>query len=90
MNSFCRLTRSGPSGRCCLEREFTEKVTRFSCQCCRIRPHIRLTDFQALVAWVLILHAMPAVGLGLLDLARDLAALDVPTRVIQFFAGAAQ
>jgi hypothetical protein len=33
---------------------------------------------------------MPAVGLGLLDLARDLAALDVPTRVIEFFAGAAQ
>jgi hypothetical protein len=37
---------------------------------------------QALVAWGLIFHAMPAVGLGLLDLARSLAALDLPMRVI--------
>ena len=42
---------------------------------------------QALVAWVFIFHAMPAAGLGLLDLARGLAALDLPARVISFFAG---
>jgi hypothetical protein len=42
---------------------------------------------QAAVAWGLIFHAMPAVGLGLLDLARGLAALDLPARVIAFFAG---
>jgi hypothetical protein len=42
---------------------------------------------QAAVAWGLIFHAMPAVGLGLLDLARGLAALDLPVRVIGFFAG---
>jgi hypothetical protein len=43
---------------------------------------------QALVAWGLIFHAMPAAGLGLLDLARGLAALDLPARVIAFFVGA--
>jgi hypothetical protein len=42
---------------------------------------------QALVAWVFIFHAMPAAGLGLLDLARGLAALDLPTRAIAFFTG---
>jgi hypothetical protein len=42
---------------------------------------------QALVAWGLIFHAMPAAGLGLLDLARDLAALDLPARAIAWFAG---
>ncbi len=41
---------------------------------------------QAVVAWGLIFHAMPAAGLGLLDLARRLAALDLPARVIAFFA----
>jgi hypothetical protein len=30
---------------------------------------------------------MPAAGLGLLDLARGLAALDLPMRAIRFFAG---
>jgi hypothetical protein len=30
---------------------------------------------------------MPAAGLGLLDLARGLAALDLPARAIVFFAG---
>jgi hypothetical protein len=43
---------------------------------------------QALVAWGLIFHAMPAIGLGLLDLARGLAALDLPTRLIEFVASA--
>ena len=43
---------------------------------------------QALVAWGLIFHAMPAAGLGLLDLCRRLAALDLPTRVMTFFGGA--
>jgi hypothetical protein len=42
---------------------------------------------QGLVAWGLIFHAMPAVGLGLLDLARGLAALDLPARVIGLVAG---
>jgi hypothetical protein len=43
---------------------------------------------QAAVAFVLFRYAMPAAGLGLLDLARRLAALDLPVRAIQFFAGA--
>ena len=43
---------------------------------------------QAPVAWGLIFHLMPAAGLDLLDLARDVAALELPTRVIAFFAGA--
>jgi Domain of unknown function (DUF4062) len=42
---------------------------------------------QALLAYGLIFHAMPAVGLGLLDLARGLADLELPTRLIQLFAG---
>jgi hypothetical protein len=42
---------------------------------------------QALVAWGLVFYAMPAVGLGLLDLARGLAALDLPARAITLFAG---
>jgi hypothetical protein len=42
---------------------------------------------QALVAWGLIFHAMPAADLGLLDLARSLAALDLPTRVIELLTG---
>jgi hypothetical protein len=42
---------------------------------------------QAFVAWSLIFHAMPAAGLGLLDLARSLAALDLPMRVIVFLSG---
>jgi hypothetical protein len=42
---------------------------------------------QAFVAWVLIFRAMPAVGLGLLDAARRLAALDLPVRAIALFAG---
>jgi hypothetical protein len=37
---------------------------------------------QALLAYGLIFHAMPAIGLGLLDLARSLAALDLPIRLI--------
>jgi hypothetical protein len=42
---------------------------------------------QAVVAWGLIFHAMPAAGLGLLDLARSLAALDLPMRVIELLTG---
>jgi hypothetical protein len=42
---------------------------------------------QALVAWGLIFYAMPAAGLGLLDLARGLAALDLPARAIAFLSG---
>jgi hypothetical protein len=44
-------------------------------------------EVQAVVAWGLIFLAMPAEGLGLLDLARRLAAPDLPVRVIAFFAG---
>jgi hypothetical protein len=40
---------------------------------------------QALIAWVRIFDAMPAVGLGVLDLARGIAALRLWT--IAFFAG---
>jgi hypothetical protein len=43
---------------------------------------------QALIGWGLIFYAMPAVGLGLLDLARGLAELDLPARLIHLIAGA--
>jgi hypothetical protein len=43
---------------------------------------------QAVVAWGLVFYAMPAVGLGLLDVARNLADLGLPTRLIEFVAGA--
>jgi hypothetical protein len=43
---------------------------------------------QVLLAYGLIFYAMPAVGFGLLDVARGLADLDLPMRLIQFFAGA--
>jgi hypothetical protein len=42
---------------------------------------------QALMAYGLIFFAMPAVGLGLLDLARSLADLHLPMRLIQLIAG---
>jgi hypothetical protein len=42
---------------------------------------------QALLAYGLIFYAMPAAGLGLLDVARDLAALDLPMRLIRLLAG---
>jgi len=42
---------------------------------------------QALLAYGLIFYAMPAVGLGLLDLARGLADLELPMRLIQLIAG---
>ncbi len=35
---------------------------------------------QALIFWAVIGHVMPSLGLGLLDLARDLVALDLPDR----------
>jgi hypothetical protein len=43
---------------------------------------------QALLAYGLIFYAMPAVGLGLLDVARGLADLELPTRLIQLVADA--
>ena len=43
---------------------------------------------QALLAYGLIFYAMPAVGLGLLDMARGLADFDLPMRLIRLFAGA--
>ena len=42
---------------------------------------------QGLLAYGLIFYAMPAAGLGLLDAARELAALDLPMRLIRFIAG---
>jgi hypothetical protein len=42
---------------------------------------------QALLAYGLIFYAMPAVGLGLLDVTRGLADLELPTRLIRFLAG---
>jgi hypothetical protein len=42
---------------------------------------------QAFLAWGLIFHLMPAIGLDLLDMARCVAAFDLPGRVGQLFAG---
>jgi hypothetical protein len=42
---------------------------------------------QAFLAWGLIFHVMPALGLGLLDMARAVAVFDLPTRIGQLFAG---
>jgi hypothetical protein len=41
---------------------------------------------QFFLVWGLIFHHMPAAGLDLLDMARAVAALDLPARVGQFFA----
>jgi hypothetical protein len=42
---------------------------------------------QALLAWGLIFHVMPWVGLDLLDMARAVAAFDLPARIGQLFIG---
>jgi hypothetical protein len=42
---------------------------------------------QLTIAWFLILRVMPAIGLDLLDMARAVAAFDLPTRIGQLFAG---
>ncbi len=42
---------------------------------------------QAFLAWGLIFHVMPWIGLDLLDMARAVAAFDLPMRVAQLFAG---
>jgi hypothetical protein len=42
---------------------------------------------QALLAWGLIFHVMPWVGLDLLDMARAVVAFDLPMRIGQLFAG---
>jgi hypothetical protein len=42
---------------------------------------------QALLAYGMIFYAMPAIGLELLDVARYLAALDLPMQLIRFLAG---
>ncbi len=42
---------------------------------------------QALLAWGLIFHLMPAIGLDLLDMAHAVAKFDVPLRAYQLFAG---
>jgi hypothetical protein len=41
---------------------------------------------QAFLAWGLVFHVMPALGLDLLDMARAVAAFDLPARVGQFCA----
>jgi hypothetical protein len=41
---------------------------------------------QAFLAWVLIFHLMPWIGLDLLDMARAVAALDLPMQLWQIFA----
>ncbi len=42
---------------------------------------------QGLLAWGLICHLMPCIGLDLLDKARAVAAFDLPARIGQLFAG---
>lgn len=42
---------------------------------------------QAFLAWGLIFHVMPWIGLDLLDMARTVAAFDLPMRIGQLFAG---
>jgi len=42
---------------------------------------------QALLAWALLFHLMPFVGLNLLDMARAVAAFDVPARIGALFGG---
>jgi hypothetical protein len=42
---------------------------------------------QGLLAWGLIFHLMPWIGLDLLDMARAVAAFDLPARVAQLFTG---
>ena len=41
----------------------------------------------AFLAWGVIFHVMPWVGLDLLDMARAVAKFDVPLRAYQVFAG---
>jgi hypothetical protein len=42
---------------------------------------------QAFLAWGLIFHVMPWIGLDLLDMPRAVATFDLPARVGQLFAG---
>ncbi len=42
---------------------------------------------QGLLAWGLVFHVMPALGLDLLDMARAVAAFDLPLRVARLVAG---
>ena len=42
---------------------------------------------QAFLAWGLIFHLLPWIGLDLLDMARAVATFDLPARVGQLFAG---
>jgi hypothetical protein len=46
----------------------------------------RNTFQQALLAWGLIFHVMPALGLDLLYMARAVAAFDLPMQLWQIFA----
>jgi hypothetical protein len=40
---------------------------------------------QGLLVWVIVWYLMPWLGLGLLDMARDVAAFNLPERVGQLF-----
>jgi hypothetical protein len=42
---------------------------------------------QTFLAWGILFHLMPAVGLDLLDMARAVATFDLPARIGQIFAG---
>ena len=42
---------------------------------------------QAFLAWGLIFHVMPWIGLDLLDLAHAVAAFDLPAQIVQLFIG---
>jgi hypothetical protein len=42
---------------------------------------------EAFLAWGLIFHVMPWIGLDLLNMARAVAAFDLPTKVAQLFSG---
>jgi hypothetical protein len=42
---------------------------------------------QAFLAWGLIVHVMPWIGLDLLEMARAVAAFDLPTGAAQLFSG---
>jgi hypothetical protein len=44
---------------------------------------------QVLLAVVVIVYVMPWFGLGLLDMARDVAAFNIPARIGRLFVGGA-
>jgi hypothetical protein len=61
------------------------KVITTMVRTCRIR--FKVIPQSGFLAWGLIFHLMPAIGLDLLDLARAVAAFDLPARIGQLFIG---